>query len=123
MNVATKIKELTQYPHEEEWFEFKENWFNADEVGEYISALANSAVLIGKKKTYIVWGVHDKTHKITGTTFDPINLFDLINANPKLSYEEYGNKLGVSAATVKRKLSELLETGKIIRKRSNKTGW
>ena len=27
MNVATKIKELTQYPHEEEWFEFKKTGY------------------------------------------------------------------------------------------------
>ena len=65
------ITTLIQYPLEEEWFEFKENWFIADELGEYISALANSAAILGKKEAYFVWGVHDKTHKITGTTFDP----------------------------------------------------
>ena len=65
------ITDLTQYPHEEEWFEFKENWFIADELGEYISALANSAAILGKKEAYFVWGVHNETHKITGTVFDP----------------------------------------------------
>src|SRR5574344_2427978 len=69
--VSRIITDLIKYPQEEEWFEFKENWFKADELGEYISALANSAAIIGKKKAYFVWGINDKTHKITGTTFDP----------------------------------------------------
>ena len=69
--VNDTITDLIKYSQEEEWFEFKENWFKADELGEYISALANSAAILGKKEAYFVWGVNDKTHKITGTTFDP----------------------------------------------------
>ena len=37
------IEELCAYDSEREWFEFKENWFSASELGEYISALSNSA--------------------------------------------------------------------------------
>ncbi len=53
---------------------------------------------------------------------DPINLFDLIKENPNFSYDEYAQKLGVSSATIKRHIRELKNSGKIIRKGSNKTG-
>ena len=72
MSDAAKIvKELCQYPSEREWFEFKENWFEAEQLGAYISALSNAAASQGRKKAYFVWGVNDKTHQITGTSFDP----------------------------------------------------
>ena len=40
-------------------------------IGEYISALSNSAALNGKTNGYIIWGVDDTTHEILGTTFAP----------------------------------------------------
>lgn len=43
MNLSNKIKELCSYNDEQEWFEFKENWFEPNELGEYISALSNAA--------------------------------------------------------------------------------
>lgn len=69
-NIISIIEELRAYDTEREWFEFKENWFNANELGEYISALANSAAIDGKKYAYFVWGIHDETHEITGTSFN-----------------------------------------------------
>lgn len=51
--------------------EFKENNFKLEEVGEYISALSNSAALNGQNKGYILWGVRDKTHDIVGTSVNP----------------------------------------------------
>lgn len=64
------INELRGYDSEREWFEFKENWFVVNELGEYVSALSNSAAIDGKKDAYFVWGVHDETHEITGTNFN-----------------------------------------------------
>ncbi|MCD7725377.1 MAG: putative DNA binding domain-containing protein [Clostridiales bacterium] len=64
------IKELREYDSEREWFEFKVNWFVADELGEYISALSNSAAIVGRKYAYFVWGVDDKTHEVVGTSFN-----------------------------------------------------
>ncbi|MBS5062604.1 MAG: putative DNA binding domain-containing protein [Hungatella hathewayi] len=64
------INELREYDSEREWFEFKENWFIANELGEYMSALSNSAAIDGKKYAYFVWGVHDESHKIVGTNFN-----------------------------------------------------
>jgi predicted HTH transcriptional regulator len=62
---------LTQLPRETEWAEFKVGDYDPDEIGEYLSALANSAALHQKDCAYIVWGVEDITHKIVGTPFRP----------------------------------------------------
>lgn len=64
------IDELRAYDSEREWFEFKENWFQADGLGEYISALSNSAAIAGKRYAYFVWGIDDKSHEIVGTDFN-----------------------------------------------------
>ena len=64
------IKDLINHSYEEEWFEFKINWYEPYELGEYISALSNSATLLGRKEAYFVWGVEDKGHKIVGTNID-----------------------------------------------------
>ncbi len=42
------IRELSKLPNETEWVEFKVNDAEPQEIGEYISALSNSAALIGK---------------------------------------------------------------------------
>lgn len=65
------LKELLKLPKETEWAEFKHNNANPEEVGEYISALANSAALFGKQCGYVVWGVEDESHEVLGTTFKP----------------------------------------------------
>ncbi len=56
---------------ESEWVEFKHNKIRDDDLGEYISALSNSAALHQKAKAYIVWGIRDSDHEIIGTTFSP----------------------------------------------------
>lgn len=50
------IEELVRYPSEKEWFDFKENWYEPNAIGEYISAISNAAALAGRKEGYIVWG-------------------------------------------------------------------
>jgi len=65
------VRELLRLPHETEWVEFKHNRAKAEEIGEYLSALSNSAALLEKRCAYVVWGVDDKTHDIKGTTFNP----------------------------------------------------
>ena len=69
-NVTEVINELCQYDLEREWFEFKENWYKPDELGEYISAISNSAAYEGRKQGYFIWGINDKTHEIVGTDFN-----------------------------------------------------
>ena len=65
------VRELCKLPEETEWVEFKHNNANPQELGEYLSALANSAALLGKVNAYLVWGVDNQTHDIIGTTFKP----------------------------------------------------
>ena len=69
--LVSLVHELSALPKETEWVEFKENNDNPDEIGEYISALANAAALQGKAFAYLVWGVRDADHVIVGTSFDP----------------------------------------------------
>ncbi|CAG1022567.1 hypothetical protein MTYM_01828 [Methylococcales bacterium] len=62
---------LTSLPSEKEWVEFKENKADPNDIGEYISALSNSARLKGEPRGYMVWGVKDQTHEVVGTSFVP----------------------------------------------------
>lgn len=70
MDLNKIVKELIAYPTEANWFEFKENWYEPSAIGEYISSLSNAAALEGEEYGYLVWGVNNNTHEITGTTFD-----------------------------------------------------
>lgn len=65
------LRELRSLPNETEWVEFKHNNAKPEMLGEYISALANSAALLGKQAAYIVWGVDDQSHEVIGTDFKP----------------------------------------------------
>ena len=65
------IQELIKFPHETAWIEFKENNDKPEEIGEYISALSNSAALYGKNYAYLIWGIEDKSHRVNGTGFSP----------------------------------------------------
>jgi predicted HTH transcriptional regulator len=65
------VQQLIALPKETEWVEFKHNNENPETIGEYISALSNSATLHGQNIGYIVWGIEDNTHNIVGTNFKP----------------------------------------------------
>ena len=69
--LAGLINELRKLPQETEWAEFKCNNNDPDEIGEYVSALANSATMCGKANAYLIWGIHNTTHEIIGTNFRP----------------------------------------------------
>lgn len=65
------IDELLALPTETEWVEFKENnIYPPERIGEYISALSNSACLHNKSEAYLIVGVENETHKVVGTKFD-----------------------------------------------------
>ena len=68
---ASLVRELCKLPTETEWVEFKGNMANPQDIGEYLSALANSAAYAGKAFAYLVWGIEDVGHAIVGTTFCP----------------------------------------------------
>jgi ATP-dependent DNA helicase RecG len=67
--LAGLLRELCQLPGETEWVEFKHDNRAPQEIGEYISALANSAAMKGKTNAYLVWGVENESHTVVGTTF------------------------------------------------------
>ncbi len=65
------VGSLVSLLNETEWVEFKHNDDREEPMGEYLSALSNSAALHGKDEAYLVWGVEDGTHNIVGTSFKP----------------------------------------------------
>ena len=66
------VRELCRLFDETEWVEFKVGNEQPDAIGEYISALANSAAYSGKVHAYLLWGVEDQNHDIVGTDFRPL---------------------------------------------------
>ena len=70
MDIKQIVLDLCALSDEQEWFEFKENWFQPEALGEYVSALSNAAAFHYKKYAYFIWGVNDTTHEIVGTTFN-----------------------------------------------------
>ena len=91
------LNELRALPRETEWVEFKQNNDNPSEIGEYLSALANVAALMGKVHAWLVWGLHNDSHEITGTTFDPhskvgneeLENWLLRSLSPKINFRFY----------------------------------
>ena len=92
------LQELRKLPKETEWVEFKHNNTNPEEIGEYLSALANAATLTGKVHAYLVWGVDNTTHDIISTIFDPtkakvgneeLESWLLRLLNPKINFRFY----------------------------------
>jgi ATP-dependent DNA helicase RecG len=92
------VNELRMLPRETEWVEFKHNNADPSEIGEYISALSNSAALLGKPNAYLIWGIDDSSHAIIGTQFSPhqqkVGNEELENwllrlLNPKINFRFY----------------------------------
>jgi len=69
--LTAKLDGLRELPHETEWVEFKQNYANTEDIGQYLSALSNAAALHGQARAFIVWGVEDGTHRVVGTSFKP----------------------------------------------------
>ena len=70
MNIYETFDKL-RYHYEDEIVEFKkaENNFDFDDLGKYFSALSNEANLRDKGFAWLVFGVHDKTREILGTSY------------------------------------------------------
>ena len=69
--LQAKLTELLALPQETEWAEFKHNNSDPQMIGEYLSALSNSAALARQPFGYLVWGIEDGTQNIVGTSFKP----------------------------------------------------
>lgn len=93
------LDRLRAEPRETEWLEFKRDRYEPQVLGEYISALANSACLLGKPRAYLVFGIEDGTHAVAGTSFDPagekgvgnqlLPIFLSQGLQPNVGYEFY----------------------------------
>lgn len=64
------LKSLLKLDKENEWIEFKLNNDDPSMIGEYISALSNSATLSNKEHAYLIYGVDDKSKEVIGTDFN-----------------------------------------------------
>jgi len=69
--LVSLVRELCKRPQETEWVELKVSHADAMEIGEQMSALANSAALVGKAFAYLAWGVANIDRAIVGTSFAP----------------------------------------------------
>ena len=69
-NLELLVSRLRTYPTETPWLEFKHNNYDPEMIGKNISALANSAALYEKDCAYMIWGVHDTTHEVVGTSYN-----------------------------------------------------
>ena len=64
--IAAIVEEARKHLYEQPWIEFKRNNDNAQEIGEYISALSNTAALFNQERAYMIWGIDDSTHEVVG---------------------------------------------------------
>ena len=130
------IEELLSYPHETEWIEFKTNNWDFKGIGEYISALSNSAAVLGKKQGYLVWGIDNDNHEVLGTNIDynkdinnePYQRYLARNLSPSIvfSFEDViydGKRLVLLTVPAANKVPTEFERERFIRIGSNKNGY
>jgi len=65
------VNEARSHSVELPWIEFKTNFYEPQTIGEYVSALSNTAALFNQPHGFLIWGVNDITHTIEGTSFNP----------------------------------------------------
>ncbi len=64
---AALLDRLCREPRESRWLEFKENNNDPEMIGKRVSACANAAILAGKERAFIVFGVEDGSRRKVGT--------------------------------------------------------
>jgi len=108
------VEEVRKHSYELPWIEFKRNNCNPQEIGEYISALANTAALYNQEHAFMIWGIDDKSHDIVGTTFCPqeakignqgLELWISTQLNPQIQFYFH-------TTTIEDKIVVLLEIGR-----------
>ena len=62
------LRRLVKEPAESDWLEFKQNNNDPEVIGSWISACANAAILAGKERAFMVFGVQNVTRTLLGTT-------------------------------------------------------
>jgi predicted HTH transcriptional regulator len=71
IDIREFVDALRSKDTEEDWFEFKVSYHEPQMIGEYLSALSNSAALSHEEYGYLVYGLDDSNHEIVGTDFFP----------------------------------------------------
>lgn len=71
LSLQSRLDSLLALFAETEWLELKHNNADPEAIGEYLSALSNSAVLHDQQRAWLVWGVRDGDHAVVGTSFKP----------------------------------------------------
>jgi ATP-dependent DNA helicase RecG len=91
------LKELLQIP-ECEWIEYKKDNSNFEMIGEYLSALSNSACYKKKSHGFLIYGIDDDTREVIGTSFNPLTAkkggeelksWLLNRLSPRIDFEMY----------------------------------
>lgn len=67
------LHKLIALPKETEWLEFKAKHCSPEDLGDYFSAISNSARLYDQPRGYLIFGITDDDHDVVGTEFDPHN--------------------------------------------------
>lgn len=90
------VDRLVALSKESEIVEFKENFHSKEEIGERISALANSACLLNQPYSYILFGIKNDNHQIIGTSFrskkhmvgnEELEVWLLNRLNPRIDFQ------------------------------------
>lgn len=71
---------------ESELVEYKSNLKDGERIGEYVSALANSSIILHNQLSYLIWGIDDKTKEPKGTDFNPEK--EKVGGMPLITYLE-----------------------------------
>lgn len=79
-DIELALSELKR-SNESGWIEVKKNKFNPEEIGETISALANTGLLYDKEYSYMIFGIKDDTWELVGTS---VKLNSLKKGNQEL---------------------------------------
>ena len=67
-NPGALLERLLREPNESSWLEFKHNNNSPETIGEWVSACANAAILAGKERAFLVFGIENRTKKKLGTS-------------------------------------------------------
>ena len=52
-DLSSILEDIISRDYEEDWFEFKENWYEPHALGEYISGMSNAAAMAGQDYAFL----------------------------------------------------------------------
>ena len=96
-DLVQMVEEFRRLPAETSWLEFKSNMADPVKIARYLSAVSNMASYCGRSFGYLIWGIDNDTHEITGTEFDkdvvtgeggqPLELWLRLVIKPQIAYD------------------------------------